>query len=226
MPRAPRICFPGAVFHIIQRGNNQQKTFLDEQDYWHYLKLLLEAKKHFGIIVYGYILMPNHIHLVIEIPNENSISEVMKFVSGSYAIFFNKKYNRVGHLFQGRFKSILVEKDEYLLELSRYLHLNPVKAKMAKYPEDYKWSSYPIYLGKRRDLLVDTKFILDLFSSAEDIDRQRDAYKQFVELELAGLENKEDWLKQHLKRRRFLASEKFVAGLKTKGVRPLFQKSA
>ncbi len=217
MPRAPRICFPGAVFHIIQRGNNQQKVFLDEQDFWHYLKLLLEAKKHFGMIVYGYALMPNHIHLVVEIPNENSISEVIKYVSSSYAMYFNKRYERAGHLFQGRFKSILVEKDTYLLELSRYLHLNPVKAGITKRPEDYKWSSYPIYLGKHRDLLVDTKFILGFFSSKEDLSQQRDAYKQFVEMELAGLEDKEDWLKSNLKRQRFLASKKFISKLKQKG---------
>lgn len=209
MPRAPRICFPGAVFHIIQRGNNQQEIFLNEQDYWHYLKLLLEAKKQFGVIVYGYVLMPNHSHLILEIPNENPISKIIHFVAASYALYFNKRYNRVGHLFQGRFKSILVEKDAYLLELSRYLHLNPIKAGLAKRPEDYKWSSYPIYLGKHKDLLIDTKFILGLFSSKEGYDN-RLAYKQFVEVELKGLEDKEDWLKQNVRRQRFLASQSFV----------------
>lgn len=209
MARAPRICFPGAIFHVIQRGNYQQEIFSDDQDRWHYLKLLLEAKKQFGIIVYGYILMPNHIHLILEITNETPISKVVHYIAASYALYFNKKYDRIGHLFQGRFKSILVEKDNYLLELSRYLHLNPVKAGLVKRPEDYIWSSYSIYLGRRRDLLINTKFILDLFSPKKDSDRYV-AYKQFVEEGLECLKEEEDWFRQNLRRQRFLASKPFI----------------
>ncbi|MCM8783323.1 MAG: transposase [Candidatus Omnitrophica bacterium] len=218
MPRAPRVYFPGAVFHIIQRGNNQQEIFLDDKDYWHYLKLLLEAKKEFGVLVYGYVLMPNHIHLILETPNENPISEIMKFIGGSYAIYFNKKYNRVGHLFQGRFKSILVEKESYLLELSRYLHLNPVKAGLAKSPEAYKWTSFNIYTGEKRDLLVDTNFILDLFNF-KDEEEKRVAYKLFVLEGIKELDRKEDWLKKHLKYQRFLATASFIEKIK-RGLTP------
>lgn len=109
--------------------------------------------------------MDNHVHIIIDV-NQNDISQIMKSINVSYVLYFNRKYERVGHLFQDRFKSELVEDDCYLLELSRYIHRNPVKANMVKTPGDYHWSSYNIYIGKVKDryLLVDTSLVLDCLS--------------------------------------------------------------
>ena len=157
MPRAQRICYPGAIYHIYQRGNNKQDIFLDDSDRSYLLTLFLRAKEKFGFLLYCYALMNNHFHATIETPNAVPISKIMQYVSGSYAQYFNKKYERKGHLFQSRFGGILVEKDAYLLELSRYVHLNPVRAGLTDDPGRYKWSSYDLYVRPRKDPLVNTE---------------------------------------------------------------------
>ena len=208
MPRARRICFPGAVYHVMQRGNRKQDIFVDDIDKWHLLKLFLEAKKKFAFLLHCYVLMLNHFHLTIETPNAIHISKIMQFVTGSYAVYFNKRHSRNGHLFQGRFKDILVEKEKYLLKLSRYIHLNPVKAGITTLPEDYKWSSYGIYLGLKKDCLVDTGTILGYLGDRDHAET-RNTYKNFVEERIVQCKE-EDWLQRHLMCKRFLASKEFV----------------
>lgn len=209
MPRTARICFPGALYHIIQKGNEGRDIFNDDADKWHLLKLFLQSKKTFEYLLHCYVLMKNHFHVTIETTNAVPVSKIMQFVSGSYATYFNQKYERKGHLFQGRFKSILVDKDDYMLELSRYIHLNPVKAAIVTTPEQHRWSSYDIYIGLRKDMLVDTETIYSYFDSM-DIKIAQAKYKDFVEYGMAELEEKEDWLERKLIRRRFLGSSDFV----------------
>mgnify|MGYP001565240952 CR=1 FL=1 len=216
MPRRPRICFPGAVYHIYQRGNDKQDIFLDDFDRWHFLKLLLEAKKAFRYLIYCYVLMNNHFHMTVETPNEIPISKIMQFTEGSYATYFNKRHDRKGHLFEGRFNDIIVEKDSYLLQLSRYVHLNPVRAGLVALPEEYGWSSFCIYLGRREDILVDTDIVLQYFDSS-DLCGARGKYKNFVEEKIASVSGKDDWLENNLVGKKFLGSSDFIRNFR-KGV--------
>lgn len=212
MPRALRICYPGALYHIIQRGNEQRNIFSDTLDYRHFLRLFTEAKKESGCKIYAYILMPNHFHLTIETPSA-PISKIMHFITTSYALYFNKKYERSGHLFQGRFKGILVDKEAYLLELTRYIHLNPVKANLVQRPEEYPWSSYKAYLDNLKgDNLVDCQEALGMFFGGADIDIDNSVklYKDFIESGMRILGENDDWLKSNLRRQRFLGSKKFI----------------
>ena len=216
MPRAQRICFPGALHHVYQRGNNKQDIFIDDIDRWHILKLLLEVKKCFGFLLHCYVLMKNHFHFTIETPDDTPISKIMQCVEGSYAIFFNNRHDRKGHLFQGRFNDILVEKDSYLLELSRYVHLNPVRAGHVSFPDDYQWSSYRIYAGDRKDILIDTSTLLNYFD-INNKQRAQTEYKNFVESAMPLLCNEKDWLRKNILMRRFLGSRDFVKNLKKRG---------
>lgn len=180
MPRAQRICFPGAVYHIFQRGNNKQDIFVDDMDRWHILKLFFKSKKKFDYLLHCYVLMKNHFHITIETPNTTPISKIMHYIDAGYAAYFNARHNKKGHLFQGRFKAYLVEKDHYLLELSRYIHLNPVRAGLVSMPEDYSWSSYRAYIGYKKDVLVDTETVLGYLDACNKERAQRE-YKKFVE---------------------------------------------
>lgn len=207
MPRAPRIWFPGAIYHIIQRGNDQQNIFRKDGDRIWFLKTVKKVKKEMLFKVFLYVLMDNHYHMTIE-ASGNHISEIMHSINSTYAIRFNKKYKRKGHLFQGRFKGILVDRDTYLLELSRYIHLNPVKAGVVNNPEDYKWSSYGYYIGKEKDSLVDTELVLSQFQSA--FKDEHKIYEDFVNEKLRQAIEEEDWLRIHIRRQRFLGGKNFI----------------
>lgn len=212
MPRARRICFPGALYHIYQRGNNKQSIFNDDVDRWHMLKLILEAKRQYGFLVHCYALMNNHFHFTIETPDDNPISKIMQSTQASYTIYFNNRHGRKGHLFQGRFNGILVEKDNYLLELSRYVHLNPVRAGYVSVPDDYRWSSYRIYIGDQKDILVDTDALLNYFDS-KNKQRAQFEYRNFVESAISSSRMEEDWLKENIFRHRYLGSRNFIRNL-------------
>ena len=146
MARPLRIEFPGAFYHITARGNAQQEIFLDDIDRKLFLKLFVSEISQQGWKCFSYCLMNNHYHLVIETPTGNLVRG-MKRLNGVYTQKFNWRHNRVGHLFQGRYKSIVVDRESYLLELSRYVVLNPVRAKFAKKAEDWLWSSYRATAG-------------------------------------------------------------------------------
>lgn len=162
MARPPRIQFPGAFYHVIVRGNQQQDIFVDDQDKVEFLERIKRYKEKCGFILYGYVLMTNHVHLLIETP-KTPISKIMQLINFTYTQYFNKKHAKVGHLFQGRYKSFLCDRDEYLLGLVRYIHLNPVRAKMVKEPHKYRWSSHNDYI-KGRNSFIDTDRVLRLFS--------------------------------------------------------------
>ena len=147
MARPLRLEYPGAVWHLTARGGNERKRiFRSAPDYLRFLELLGEAARRYNWIVYAYVLMTNHTHLVIETPEE-TLSRGMQWLNGKYAQWFNRKYKRSGHLFQGRFKGFVVEKETYLREVLRYVVLNPVRAEMVERPEKYRWSSYRATAG-------------------------------------------------------------------------------
>ena len=139
----------------------------------------------------------------------------MQYIGAGYAAYFNARYDTKGHLFQGRFKASLVEKDRYLLELSRYIHLNSVKAGIVSLPEDCSWSSYRAYIGHKKDVLVDTETVLEYFDVCNKERAQRE-YRKFVESAIPSLPEKKDWIEENLKRRRFIGSLDFAKNYSTK----------
>lgn len=178
MARPLRVQFPGAIYHIISRGIDGRNILDTDKDKQYLLKLFLHAKKFYKLEIYLYCLLNNHYHFSMETPLGN-VSKVLHWINTTYTSWYNKVYERKGHLFQGRYKSILVDKDEYLLELSKYIHLNPVKAGIVNRPEDYKWSSYRMYVGLETNTFLNTDFILNQFGHS--LDHSKMAYKKFVE---------------------------------------------
>jgi putative transposase len=182
MPKKKRVWYPGAVYHIMSRGNRRSDIFRDEEDYQTYLVILKQAMERYSYLLYTYCLMTNHVHLQVETRN-TEIWKIMRHINLSYTKYFNNKYNFIGHLFQGRYKAEIIEMDAYNLQTSRYIHLNPVKASMVELPEKYQWSSYDIYTGQRQSDLVTDKKILAYFK-----ENSRELYKEFVESELIDRE--------------------------------------
>jgi REP element-mobilizing transposase RayT len=148
MSRPLRLEFAGALYHITSRGNEKKAVYLEDADFELFLSLMAEVCQRFNWFIHAYCLMTNHYHLVVETPDGN-LSRGMRHLNGVYTQRFNSKHKRVGHLFQGRYKAILVDKDSYLLELSRYVVLNPVRARMVNEPGDWQWSSYRVMIGKQ-----------------------------------------------------------------------------
>ena len=175
LPRKIRLWFPGAIYHIMSRGNHKHDIFLDEEDRHRYMASLLEARKEYDFNLFAYCLMTNHVHLQIQ-TNQTDISTIMKRINMNYAQYFNRKYDTVGHLFQGRYRSELIDTDPYNLQVSRYIHLNPVKAEMVKSPEEYPWSSYRNYLGQKQESFISTDRILGYF-----LKRDPFLYQKYVE---------------------------------------------
>ena len=184
MARPLRLEHPGAVWHITSRGNNRGNIYLGDEDHLMFLSIFAEAVRRFRWIVHAYTLMTNHFHLVLETP-EPTLSRGMKWMNGKYAQWFNRRHERSGHLFQGRFKGFLVEKESYLLTLIRYVALNPVRAGMVKRPEEYPWSSYRATAGYEPvPTWLTTDWALGPFGP--DLPTQRSGYRQFID-EGAGI---------------------------------------
>jgi len=151
------------IYHIMCRGNNKQDIFLADGDMNKYYYLLAEAKKKYDFDLHAFCFMSNHVHLIIH-ERTDSISEIMRCINSGYGVFINRKNERVGHIFQGRFRSEPIEDDSYLLSAVRYVHNNPVKAGMVESPEDYYWSSYRGYLDKRHFAeTLDAEHVLKYF---------------------------------------------------------------
>jgi REP element-mobilizing transposase RayT len=146
MPRKPRLHYPGAVYHVILRGNSGQDVFFDAGDRTRFFLLLQESVERFGYRLHAFCLMTTHTHLLIQV-GDISLSRIMQNIGFRYTQFINRKYQRTCHLFQGRYKALLINADGYLLELIRYVHLNPVRAGMVRLPDEYPWSSHPCYAG-------------------------------------------------------------------------------
>ena len=176
MPRIARQISATGIYHVIARGVNRQKIFLDDNDCHRYLITLEQIIREEGCVLLGYCLMVNHLHLLISACSGEILSRVMKRLGISYAWWFNWKYERSGHVFQGRFRSECVEDDSYLLTVIRYIHKNPVKAGVVRKAEHYKWSSCPVYYGGKDYLpgLTGTELVLSLFDK-----KKGDAIKHF-----------------------------------------------
>src|SRR5882724_9812501 len=145
MSRPLRIQYPGAVYHIMNRGRVRQPTFVDDADNLAFLDTLTEAHRLWGIEVFAYSLMKNHYHVCLRTPKGN-LSRVMRHVDGIYTQRFNRRHRRDGPLFRGRYKAILIDADEYLSAVVRYIHLNPVEAGIVTMPQDYRWASHRYYV--------------------------------------------------------------------------------
>ncbi|MBI5194784.1 MAG: transposase [Nitrospirae bacterium] len=208
MARPLRIEYEGALYHIAARGNERNPIYRGEGDYQKFLEILSKLPLRYGIILHGYVLMENHYHLLIETPKGN-ITKTMHWLNATYTGFFNQKYKRAGHLFQGRYKGLLIEKERYLVAVSRYIHLNPVRALMVRKPEGYRWSSYTEYIGKeKKSKWLRCDWILGQYSL--DDTRARKQYKAFVE---EGLTLNENPFKE-LKGRLILGNEDLINGIK------------
>ena len=178
MARKPRIEFEGAFYHVVTRGNQRQKIFKDKSDFLKYLEILTSYKNRYNYFLYAYVLMSNHIHLLVE-TQKNPLSKILQGINQSYTVYFNRKYKTVGHLFQGRYKAIICDKEEYLLSLIKYIHLNPLRAKVVKTLEEYQWSSHNGYIKKSAtDKLIDTDQVLRMFS--EDKAKARKLYRIYM----------------------------------------------
>lgn len=165
MPRQPRRKSHSKVYHCMLRGVNKQDIFFEKKDYLEFEDIIRKTKKKFLYQLYSYVLMPNHIHLEIKDENQK-LSPIIHSMATSYANYFNKKYERTGHLFENRFQSKNVENTCYILNLVRYIHQNPLKAQISKM-EEYRWSSYLEYFNdaeiREKDRIVDTEKVLELF---------------------------------------------------------------
>jgi putative transposase len=137
------------------RGNQKQITFIKEEDFAKYLDLLRHYKREYGFKLYGYCLMPNHVHLILEVEDGIDLSKIMQGLNQAYTLWFNKKYEKVGHLWQGRYKSMVIQKNKYMLDCLEYVELNPIRANISKSPFDYPWSSWKARLGYMKDGLLD-----------------------------------------------------------------------
>lgn len=178
MARPLRLEFPGAIYHVTARGNALNAIFLDDGDRELFLVCLSEVVTRFGWLCHAYCLMDNHYHLLIETP-EGNLSPGMRQLNGVYTQRFNRRHGRVGHVFQGRFKAIVVDRDSYLLELCRYVVLNPIRADMVKHIEHYPWSSYPATMGLAAcPVWLITDWVLGQLGKRRAVARQR--YADFI----------------------------------------------
>lgn len=187
MARPLRIEYAGAFYHVTARGNDRKKIFFTQRDYTRFKEYLAQAQERFGCVLHAYVLMGNHYHLLVETPEAN-LGQVMHYLNGSYTTYINVKRKRSGHLFQGRYKSIVIDKDSYLLTLSRYIHLNPVSANITQRSEDYPHSSYADYINPDTDGIVSTEQTLSLLTNKKAEASKH--YRAFVESNVgADLEN-------------------------------------
>lgn len=184
MARPLRIEFPGAVYHVTSRGNERRSIFRSDTDRKAFLRFLATATRRFGWSVTAWVLMSNHIHLVIQTPEPN-LSRGMQWLNGSYAAWFNHRHDRSGHLFQGRFKAFLIEKESYFAEVLRYVVLNPIRAGIVQQLETYRWSSYRATVG-----LDEAPDWLDINAALTAFSNDRsDAHARFREFVLDRMES-------------------------------------
>ncbi len=208
MARQWRIEYPGALYHVLSRGNNGQDIFVSDEDRKLFLAILKEFSGRFNIEVYAYVLMGNHYHLLLKTIDAN-LSRAMQWFGTSYTRKFNINTGRGGHLFQGRFKSIIVENDTYLLRLSYYIHRNPLRAGIVSRLADYHWSSYRFYAyQKKPPAWVKTKALLDQFSNDERHKAYRTKAQQYSD------EKGKIW--EDVKHGFIYGSQDFVSALKTR----------
>jgi REP element-mobilizing transposase RayT len=208
MARPWRIEYEGAFYHVMARGNEQREIFLSEADYSSFLRVLGEMSERYEVDIFAYVLIANHYHLLIKTERAN-LSKAMQWLGVTYTCRFNLKHKRCGHLFQGRFKSILVQNDAYLLQLSCYIHRNPTRAKIVRRLAQYPWSSYPAYAyGRQHPKWLKKDLILSQFNVENKHKAYREKVQRYAEEEARMWENFRHGL--------FFGSKKFVNRIKEK----------
>ena len=209
MARRPRLFAPGLLYHVIVRGNQRRKTFYDDQDYRAYLDRLARYRQRYGYTIHAFCLMPNHVHLLVE-SGSSPLGKFMQGLQQSYSQYFNLRHRKVGHVFQGRYQAIVCQKDDYLLELLRYIHLNPVRAGLSKDPKDYPYTGHHAYLQGKPTEIIDPRKILTMVGG-------RTGYRNFIGDGL-GAGHKGEYYE--LQDQRFLGAEGFGEKLQETEVEP------
>lgn len=201
MPRIARIKFKNLIYHVISRGNNKMNIFHKRKDYEHYLKIVQKYQQKFTFWLYHFVLMPNHVHFLLK--SESDISKVMHCINLCYAQYYKRNYQHIGHFWQDRFKSYIIEDDDYLLAVGRYIELNPLRAGLVKRPEEYEYSSYSFYAyGRDCGIAVSPDYwYLDL---AKDPITRQQKYRKFIFPDISKLK---------VIKSQFLGSEEFVLKL-------------
>lgn len=206
MARPLRIEYDGAVYHVTSRGNERKSIYKDDEDRTLFLDILADTNRKFNWLCHAYCLMNNHYHLIIETPDGN-LSKGMRQLNGVYTQAYNRMYQRAGHVFQGRYKAILIEKESHLLEVCRYVVLNPVRARTAKHPGEWTWSSYRATVGKRKlHPCLTTDWVLGQFGA-----KQKEAEKGYREFVEAGSGEETIWKK--VKAQSILGEDEFIENL-------------
>ncbi len=206
MARSWRIEYAGALYHVLSRGNQQQDIFLQDDDRRSFLKAIGQMSERYDVDIFAYVLMDNHYHLLLR-TNSANLSKSMQWLGTTYTTRFNLRHARNGHLFQGRYKSIIVENDAYLLQLSYYIHRNPLRAGRVKRLIDYRWSSYPAYAYQRRyPEWLNTKLILSQFKAADKNRIYREKVQRYSE------ENKRIW--EDVRHGLFYGTQAFIDHIK------------
>jgi len=209
LARPLRIEFAGALYHVTSRGNARQNIYLNNADRGSWLAVFAKVCERFNWVCYSYCLMNNHYHLFIETP-EGNLSQGMRQLNGVYTQRFNRFHNRVGHLYQGRYKAILVQKEAYLLELSRYIVLNPVRARMVNAPQEWPWSNYRATIGLASvEDWLNTTLVLAAFGA-----RRSQAIRQFIDFVSQGKSQPSIW--NDLNKQIYLGDDKFVEEMQCK----------
>lgn len=216
MPRNPRFAFQNAFYHVFNRGINKQDIFQSDEDYEFFLRKIYALKEKYDHSIYAICLMPNHFHISVQ-TRKIPISKIMSSLTTSYSMYFNRKYEHLGPVFQNRFKSILIESDSYFLELSRYIYLNPVKAGLVKDPLMYKYTTLREALNKEPQRFLDR----DILRLTGDTENSRKNYQEFVydgiHKDLSDIEHLFETEEAVLGSNRFstLAQKKFLRRSKT-----------
>ncbi|VAW77330.1 hypothetical protein MNBD_GAMMA12-3178 [hydrothermal vent metagenome] len=209
MARPLRIEFAGALYHVTSRGDGQEDIYLTDADRIAFLNVLSKVCERFNWVVHTYCLMSNHYHLLVETPDAN-LSQGMRQLNGVFTQKFNRNNERVGHVFQGRYKAILVQKESYLLELARYIVLNPVRAQMVRAAKDWPWSSYRATAGfKKNETWLSVDWLLSAFSS-----KKKMAMKQYRDFVSAGRNQPSPW--EELRNQIYLGDDAFVDDMQCK----------
>ncbi len=205
MPRTARIAPKEYVYHILTRGNNRQDVFKEETDYERYKEILKRYNEKYKFKLYHYVLMRNHVHLVLETTERGGkLSEIMKGINLSYAQYYKNKHRHIGHFWQDRYRSIIISKDDYLLACGSYVELNPVRAGIIEDPRYYKWSSYNVYAYGKKDTSIEEHPIYKELSKDETERRRK--YREFVK----GMLKEKNAMKGEMNRRVVYGSEDFT----------------
>jgi putative transposase len=212
MPRIPRLHIDGAFYHVILRGNHRRDLFFKPSDRQRFSDLVAEIMERFQMRVHAYCWMTNHIHMAVQVSTV-PLGKAMMRLARRYAWETQRRLPSSGHFFERRYRALLVDADSYLLELIRYIHLNPVRAHLVEDPADYPWSGHGAFLGRVALPWLTTDFALSLFSS--ELNRARDAYRYFVMAGI-GIAADDHWMTGHPEDPRILGDDSFLAGIAAK----------